>query len=610
MLKKEVCLLAITKLRTQKGIETSDENMIATVHLMSSHGIDVNAALDQSSRNANDKGIDAWFYDRKDCRLYVYQSKLSESKQLTLRGLYDLDRAREWVEQVIINGSVEKVPVDNQCLYNLYMQLSDIRDSLKKISFILISLFDENELEDSSEYQDVLAKMVSSELNQHLSNNRNGAIELGFSAFRLDKRIPIGFRPYPISRFPDARINLRKNSYLDLAYVSLASLVALYRQRGDVLFDKNIRLSLLGTKEARERLVHPMESTLDLITSGKSSPEIFPFYHIGITLSATSSVDENANLLNLHAPSIINGCQTITIANEYLKRLETQKNETAIQQFKMIKVIAKVVVGVTDDELKEITNANNRQNPIENWQLFSNEPIHIEIEASLKELGVFYERQKGKFDTVMKNVDAAKPYTNTNRTFIGIVQLGQIIALAGRNIQWAAKPSDIFLNKETHDKIFDRTIPRYPYDMVLTANLQKGIRRGLNKYLDIPTYQNDIAQKIFRKPLLRAYLHYLALIYFYQSKNKQNIRDEYSSSLKKIASPILVDETQGFYQKVLNKTKTWYMDESKSLSVEVSNKKLNEFIKNAAMELGIDLVNGNLPFCEKTIDWSKFHGEN
>jgi hypothetical protein len=32
MLKKEVCLLAITKLRTQKGIETSDENMIATVH--------------------------------------------------------------------------------------------------------------------------------------------------------------------------------------------------------------------------------------------------------------------------------------------------------------------------------------------------------------------------------------------------------------------------------------------------------------------------------------------------------------------------------------------------------------------------------------------------
>jgi hypothetical protein len=366
---------------------------------------------------------------------------------------------------------------------------------------------------------------------------------------------------------------------------------------------------LIGTKEARERLVHPMEATLDLITSGKSSPEIFPFYHIGITLSASSSVDENVNLLNLHAPSIINGCQTITIANEYLKCLEKQKNETAIELFKKIKVIAKVVVGVTDDELKEITNANNRQNPIENWQLFSNEPIHIEVESTLKDIGVFYERQRGKFDTVMKNADAAKYYLRTNGTFIGIVALGQIIALSRGNIQWAAKPSEIFLNKENHDKIFDKTIPKYPHDIVFTFNLQKAIRRGLNKYLEIPSYQNSIAQNVFRKPVIKVYLHYLALIYFYQNENKWQIRNDYSSSLMKIASPVLVDETQTFYQKVINKTKTWYFEESKSLSIDVSNKKTNEFFLNAAVELGINLEDGHLPFSEKTIDWLEYGNE-
>ena len=609
MLNKEVCLRAVAKLRAQKGIETSDENMIATIHLMNSHPIDINAALDQSSRSGNDMGIDAWYYDQKKCHLYVYQSKLSESKQLTLRGLYDLDKAREWVEQVVVNGQVEKVPIDNQCLYNLYTQLCSVRHSLIRVIFRLISLFEENELEDSPDYDDVLKKLVKSELNQHLNNKMDGAIGLETSTFCLDGRIPSGFKSYPISRFPDARISLRKNSYLDLAYVSLYSLVELYRQRGDVLFDKNIRLSLIGTKEARERLVHPMEATLDLITSGKSSSEIFPFYHIGITLSASSSVDENVNLLNLHAPSIINGCQTITIANEYLKCLEKQKNETAIELFKKIKVIAKVVVGVTDDELKEITNANNRQNPIENWQLFSNEPIHIEVESTLKDIGVFYERQRGKFDTVMKNADAAKYYLRTNGTFIGIVALGQIIALSRGNIQWAAKPSEIFLNKENHDKIFDKTIPKYPHDIVFTFNLQKAIRRGLNKYLEIPSYQNSIAQNVFRKPVIKVYLHYLALIYFYQNENKWQIRNDYSSSLMKIASPVLVDETQTFYQKVINKTKTWYFEESKSLSIDVSNKKTNEFFLNAAVELGINLEDGHLPFSEKTIDWLEYGNE-
>ncbi len=125
----------------------------------------------------------------------------------------------------------------------------------------------------------------------------------------------------------------------------------------------------MGVKEARERLVTPMDDTLDAITSGKLSPNIFPFYHIGVTISASTAIGDDTSVLNLEAPSIINGCQTITIANEYLKRLEKQGDGEALSRFKKIRVIAKVVVGTTNDELKEITNSNNRQNPIENWQL-------------------------------------------------------------------------------------------------------------------------------------------------------------------------------------------------------------------------------------------------
>jgi len=73
----------------------------------------------------------------------------------------------------------------------------------------------------------------------------------------------------------------------------------------------------------------------------------------------------------------------------------------------------------------------------------------------------------------MKNSENAKHYWATNGTYIKVVDLGQVVALSKQNLQWAAKPSEIFLNKENHDRIFDRSITRYPRDTVFVSNLFK-----------------------------------------------------------------------------------------------------------------------------------------
>jgi hypothetical protein len=610
MLSKEECRKVIRAFRSKHGLDTSDENAIATIHLMNTHGLDVHAALDQSSRNGNDHGIDAWFYNDVSNELHVYQSKLTESKTLVLRGLNDLDSSRQWIEQVIVAGTVNKIPNTNHCLFNLYTKLGMIRGSVRKIHFSLISLFSANEVEDSSEYQEFEKTLVKSNLNSHIHQQLSGKLLLDACEYNLEHSVPIGVKVYPIHKIPNAQVDLRTHSHLDLAYVTLDSLVQLYRQRGNVLFDKNVRLSLLGNKEARERLVHPMEETLEAITSGKLHPNIFPFYHIGITLSAKSSSSEDCTLLNLEAPSIINGCQTITIANEYLRRLEKQRNEPAIELFRQVKVIAKVVVGTTNEELKEITNSNNRQNPIENWQLFSNEPIHIEIEATLKDIGVFYERQKGKFDSLMRNADSARYYPATNGTSVSVVELAQIIALARQFLQWAAKPSEIFLNKENHDKIFDMTIARNPRDIVFLSNLFKGIKRGLNTYLEIPAQVNSSAPVIFKKPIVRAHVFSLTLLHFYQHGNKWSIRSDFSKSLTKIASRTIVDECESFYQRIITRTRHWYSEQSKGLTEEVSKKNLDDYFRVLADELGIDTEKGRIPFGSRAIDWSEYTPED
>jgi hypothetical protein len=612
MIKKEVCLKKIREFKIKHSIDASDENVISTIHLMNENGLEQNAAKDQSSRSANDNGIDAWFYNDKTNELYIYQSKLSESKGLVLNGLNDLYRSSEWLEKIIIDGSLEKIPVDNHMLYGLYSKLSQVKELLKNIVFVLLSVFDDNELEDDSAVENFYEKMSKTRLNKYISDVLNGKIQIVLQQYSLNTTIPNKIKRYEINTLENSRIALRSESFLQLSYVSLISLIELYRQRGDVLFDKNVRLSLINTKEIKGRLLHPLFDTLDAICNGTLSPAIFPFYHIGVTISAIRG-DEGKNLLfTLESPSVINGCQTITLSHEYLKKIENEKDEDEkkikLQRFKQIQVIAKVVIGVSEEELKEITNANNRQNPIENWQLFSNDSIHVAIETSLKERGIFYERQKGKFDAVMKVVDNVRNYPNTNGTYIKVEQLAQIIALARRELQYAAKVSLVFEQKKNHDLIFDAKIDRYPKDMVFCFNTLKSLTRGLSNYLKLPTHaENNYTQLIFVKPIVKIHLFHLGLIYYYQGKNNGTIRFDFSKSLSKIANTTFVQDTeQFFYPKIITKIKNWYLEESNKLDVEVSQKKMDSFFKDLFLELKLDYA-AHMPFTDSSLQYEGFY---
>src|SRR5829696_5749913 len=240
MIRKGIYLKKIKEFKIKHSIEATDENIIATLHLMNEVGLEHNAAKDQSSRSGNDNGIDAWFYKESSKELYIYQSKLSESRSLVMNGLNDLIRASEWLEKVIVDGMVERVPVDNHMLYGLYTKLSQAKDSLQRIVFVLLSVFDENEIEDDSaveSFNDVISK---SRLNKYVSEVLDGKILTRLQQFCLDTTVPNKVKQYEIHTLQDSRIALRSESFLQLSYVSLISLVELYRQRGEVLFDKNV----------------------------------------------------------------------------------------------------------------------------------------------------------------------------------------------------------------------------------------------------------------------------------------------------------------------------------------------------------------------------------
>jgi len=594
---KQTQLKTIKDFKVRFALDATEENVVTTIHLMNTHLVDKDTALDQSSLGSNDYGIDGWYYDNRTNELFIYQSKLTDSKGLALRGLKDLTTALSYLEKIIVQKEVGKIPT-NKSIYNLYIELSKNVENLKKISFILISPLNPNDLLDAPEVNEAETTIRESDLFK-LLYDKGGRISLDIQEYNFEKSIAPSNKKYTINKLDNSVIRLRNNSFLEITFIPIYNLVQLYRQRGDILFHKNVRLSLYDYKDAKNRVVTPMETTLEQICKGQLNPNIFPFYHVGITISATTNSSEGANDISLETPYVINGCQTITIADHFLRELENKKNFDAIEKFREINVLAKVVIGTTDEELKEITNCNNRQNPIENWQLFSNDPIHIEIESSLLDLEIFYERQKGKFNALMHKLDIAKNYSKTNQTFVDVETVGQLIALARGNYQWTAKPSEIYINKQNHDSIFTKDIPNYGKDIVFCSNLFKAAKRGLTKYLELQVHNNEVTWNIFNKPIVKAYVYRTALLYYYQKYNHDR---KYSDWLYKIASPTLVADFEKIYSKFITKTKNFYLAEQ---ARDVSSKKLTTFFENLFIELGIDTDEGVMPFTTRTIDWNE-----
>jgi len=420
--------------------------------------------------------------------------------------------------------------------------------------------------------------------------------------YSLDSSLPSKIKKYKIGVLEESIIHLNSTSKLELAYIPLTDLIRLYRERGDILFDKNVRLSLFKTKEATQRLVHPMNDTFDAICSGSLSPNIFPFYHVGVTIAASKYEPEGNNLLSLEAPDVINGCQTIVIADAYERKLQDNKGikevdkQEQLNRFNQIKVIAKIVIGTTDEQLREITNSNNRQNPIENWQLFSNDPIHIEIELALKDNGVFYQRQEGKHEAIMSKTENVQAYFNTGTgAYVGVTYLGQLICISRKNIQWAAKPSEIFLNKKNHDNIFDQSIPKYAKDIVLVSNLFKAIKRNVSTITE--GEKNPFWVRQFKKPLIKTYIYYIALLKLYQSEKTEMValKDDYQKTLYKFAQPKLVTAAEPTVNQIIYKFKAQYPEITKGSISELSSKELDRFLSEISIALGID-IKDRIPF--------------
>ncbi len=606
-LKKEIEKLA-KKFKEDNNLDRIIANIVPTLHLINRHGLDTDTALDQTCVGSSDFGIDAWFYNKLKRQLIIYQSKYSEARQTVIKGFYDYFKANNWLEQALINGQLLKQP-ENHGLINLWKTISEFRDEINTVDYVVLSLINKDLSEDlPSTFYDLYIKTKIYEKFRLNINSKIYHTELSVNTYSEIKK-------YEIPSNTNRQIELAKNKYLSISYLNLYDLVQIYRERGDVLFHKNVRLSLIKTKEAKNLVVNPMVETFEKICSGTLPPEIFPFYHVGLTISANNNKASNMKSYILEKPNVVNGCQTITIANSFLNKLEKfrSKNKDKIEKFKKIEVIAKVVIGTDDDTLREITNSNNRQNPIQNWQLYSNDVIHIRIEDKLKDFGVFYERQKGKYASLKDkrmNIDGEKSFNDIYynckpNAFVKVEELAKITCLSKKELDWlqlAAKPSNIFINNDTHNKVFDEDIPKYQKDIVLLMNILKSCNRAYSLKVDNPKLIID-EFKIFKKPIVKTYFQWIAFLFYY-NKERKEIR-EFSKTLYKNANTRLVQLFEKLYKKIAIKFKEFYLNELNIAQKQkgIDSKIIERYVTETLLiEIGINIKDCIFPMTEQSLN--------
>lgn len=592
----ELVTRAINDFKSRHGLaDETATSIISTLHLMNTHQIDLAGAQERTSRGGTDHGINGWFLDSEASTLFLYQSRLGETKTQVLRGLDELKTAAGWVGALVTEGDAGRNS-SNIAINNLIQNLISLSEKPKRVELVLLSTLSEDDIVSSNEFG--YAGRDLSKLPLFKSLKRQGGLSLRAAPFNLRSEGVAEATQYGLTSRESTQLALGGRSELKVSMVSLYSLVELLRKRGNLVFEKNVRLHL-NTKESRTRVEHPLEATLAAITDGRLDPNYFTAYHVGVAITASAYEEAQDGQLFIELPYIINGCQTVSVANRFLVRLEKAKQIEKIDRFKHIHVIAKVVTRAPEDQLREIATCNNRQNPIEGWQLFSNDPIHVEIEAALRERGVFYERQKGKFasDAISQRQGV---YPGTHGTYVEVLGLGQGIVLCRGQLSLAAKPSEIFSSKERHDAVFSADLPGRVSDIIWTFNAMKALKRSLIQYLHQATHSDETSQNVFNRPVIRHALNQIGMLDLVQKRRE--FHEQFTKRLYKRASPSLVDALQPVWRKSVAKMKRFCAEETDGPNGEVTSERLEAFVHELASDQGLSPA-GAMPFTSQSVKW-------
>jgi hypothetical protein len=472
------------------------EDYFGLLFLEQEHKLPREKAVNQVAFGGNDYGLDGFYFDEHRRNLYLFQFKYTESHAQFKGSLQRLIDAG--VERIFLAPG--KDDAKNQILLQLRSCLVENRAMIDQICFRFIFTGDPEEAERSK----VLDKLREDlENKKYLVDQFFGERKVGFIVeFRSSSgRVGVVRDPRQTTTFDvplkDLLVaNGPAGQKMHIGFIRLADLNRMHRDLGQRFFDSNIRYGL-GEGEAVNRAIS--NALKQIILDQTESPDVFAFNHNGITLYA-EKVDKLDDLCRLRAPRLLNGAQTVTtVAGFREKNKDNPKLEAGKSAFESIRVLCRIITDADQKFVTGVTVNNNRQNPVEPWNLHANDLIQLELQDKFRsDIGLYYERQENAFDQISPE-DLDEYGIKEDARAIQMLKLTQTFLLTDGMVSRLSEMRRIFEDDRIYDQVFRQARLRADSrEILLCYKIQFNLRKfsqeieqkGQNKYSFIHRSRN------------------------------------------------------------------------------------------------------------------------
>ena len=455
------------------------EDYFPLLYLTKKFECDVEDIANEVCFGGCDYGIDAFHIDRAARNLYLFQFKWSEDHNLFKEAMDRL--AKDGMNRVF--GSPPADPNQNEILNTLRAELYECKSLIDRvfIHFVFKGDIDATEKSDGLAY-----RRENLENKIHLLHTFFGRSDVELAVeFISDRRPPPSVKPaesHSISFTNSACIRSADGKReMHVGFVPMMDLYRIHRSLGQRFLDRNIRSGLSADNPPNRKI---REALTDIVLKQKSPPDVFSFNHNGITLAAEQlQVIDGRAVVNV--PRLLNGAQTITSVARFLQDNEGHPAlANGAPALESIQLLAKIVVDdPSSDFITQVTICNNRQNPVQAWNLRANDKIQCDLHDRLKErVSVFYSRQENAFRNYSADDLEEMGYDSTVQRDMRIRELAQTLLAIQGEISRMSQLPEVFENQKQYEDTFRESYlhcdPRkivlaYKVGLVLKDPIQK-----------------------------------------------------------------------------------------------------------------------------------------
>lgn len=462
------------------------------LYLEQEFGLNRERAIPQVAFGGNDYGVDGFHFDADKRNLYLFQFKCSDSSSQFKQSFTRLIDAG--MERIF--GARSQDQRLNPLLLQIKSCLIENEAVIDRVCIHFVFTGDPAEAERSQ---------VLDKLREDLENKKY-LIDQRFSRpvtlvieYRSGRTRKVGptthlrrTHTYPITLDKTITRCGPDGETMTIGFIRVSDLHAMYSEMNQRFFERNIRAALPPEKAVNRSI---QQSLKRIVLDGKESPKAFAFNHNGVTLYAEklSSIDGESKITE---PRLLNGAQTVTTFSRFLEANKGNKSIAERQSIlNDISVLCRIITEAAPEFVTTVTINNNRQNPVEPWNLHANDMIQLELWDKFRDdLGIYYERQERAFANLTD--DDLEEQGITEYKAVELTRLARTFLASDGDLDKLTRFRDVFEDDRIYSQVFDRSRLRADSrSIILCYKVQFRLRRLVNDIVDKGTNKYAYVQR-------------------------------------------------------------------------------------------------------------------